>query len=109
MRKFFIILFSFVFLLNTSAITLEELKENKNTTHQKIKDNPVNIKILTTIFKVIVYAEFEQEQALNELEQIGIPIVKNGKVVIDDDAINKLILAYQKEVCDINFISVKSK
>lgn len=39
MRKFFIILFSFVFLLNTSAITLDELKENKNTTIQKIKDN----------------------------------------------------------------------
>ena len=77
--------------------------------HQKIKDNPFNIKILTTIFEVIGYAEFEQEKALNKLEQIGIPIVKNGKAVIDDDAINKLILAYQKEVCDINFISVKSK
>lgn len=77
--------------------------------YQKIKDDSSNIKILTTLFEIIGYSEFEQEKALNKLEKIGIPIVKNGKVVIDDDAINKLILAYQKEVCDINFISVKSK
>lgn len=77
--------------------------------YQKIKDDSSNIKILTTLFEIIGYSEFEQEKALNKLEKIGIPIVKNGKVVIDDDAINKLIVAYQKEVCDINFISVKSK
>lgn len=76
--------------------------------YQEIKKNPDNIKMFTTMFEVLGYADFEQEKALAKLEQVGIPIVKTGKIVIDEDAMGKLIEAYQKELNDIDFSVKKS-
>lgn len=77
--------------------------------HQKIKETPSNIEMLTILFNIIGYAEFEQKEALNKLEQIGIPIVTDGKIVIDENSIKKLIIAYQKELEDIDLTHSKNK
>ena len=92
MRKFFIILFSFVFLLNTSAITLDELKENKNITLQKIKDNDFFIQQIKTITPSIqnheVYPEIQK--ILEDLEKENKSLKISYGILLDEIELKKM-------------------
>ena len=92
MRKFFIILFSFILLLNTSALTLDELKESKNITYQKIKDNDFFIQQIKMIAPSIQNHEAypEIQKILEKLEKENKYLKVSYGILLDEIELKKM-------------------
>lgn len=67
-----------------------------NYIHEKISEDPGNIKMLESVIQCVSMEDYQEEEAIKILSENGIPIVKDGKLSLDPENINLLEIYLKK-------------
>ena len=79
-----------------------------NYIYLKIKENPRNIEMLDAMLTIIAKGKAYPEECIQLLEKVGIPIVCNGKISLNEENMEKLYESYFEKFKDY-YSSSKSK
>lgn len=69
--------------------------------HNKIKSDPQKISQLCDLIDILGHTDLSTEDDLKKLSTLDIPIVKNGKLSINESDIIRLSSCYKNEVLDV--------